>query len=427
MPIQLEIPNLDSQNRLLMTWAPVRVRVRQVGPPSPTQDIDLIFRNGGTVGQLRFSDQRADTGVQEVQRTVPANGDPVEFWIAGQFQSPSESFGDASLAVFAGTNFLGEVPAMVRVRKDANTLTAIERDRFVSALGVLNGQGAGRFAELRAMHIAASDPEAHGDSGFPPWHRAYILDLERELQTIDPQVTLPYWRFDRAAPNLFSPEFIGLPDDSQVVRFTPGHPLQGWVTDSQPGIVRQMGFAPDEAPPPLQGQFPINDEASTLQLGGPDNAYGDFRQAYEVNPHGFAHVSFDSASFIRSIPTAARDPLFFMLHANVDRLWAKWQWFHQRHHRNNANAFAPSNRVGHNIDDTMWPWNGVTTPPRPATAPGGALQSSDVSALPGPSPRVADMMDYLNVTGQRDFESGGELGFCYDDVPFEIEGAGVIT
>ena len=34
---------------------------------------------------------------------------------------------------------------------------------------------------------------------------------------------------------------------------------------------------------------------------------------------------------ISSIGSAARDPLFFLLHCNVDRLWAKWQWLNQRY------------------------------------------------------------------------------------------------
>ena len=49
----------------------------------------------------------------------------------------------------------------------------------------------------------------------------------------------------------------------------------------------------------------------------------------EFNPHGSAHTSF-ILGFINDVGTAARDPLFFMLHANVDRLWAKWQWIHKR-------------------------------------------------------------------------------------------------
>ena len=77
-------------------------------------------------------------------------------------------------------------PTMVRVRKNANRLTTAERDRFLRALATLNGSGIGRFTEFRDMHVGgAPDSEAHGGSGFLPWHRIYLLDLERELQAID--------------------------------------------------------------------------------------------------------------------------------------------------------------------------------------------------------------------------------------------------
>ena len=63
------------------------------------------------------------------------------------------------------------------------------------------------------MHTNVSSPQAHGAPGFLPWHRAYILDLERELQAIDPSVALPYWRFDRPAPNLFTLDFFEIVRD----------------------------------------------------------------------------------------------------------------------------------------------------------------------------------------------------------------------
>lgn len=424
MPIQLELPKLDSNNRLFLTWVPIRVRVRQVGPPDPTQDVTLTFRNGGSVGQLWFSPVLAESGDPEVSVTVPADGSPVEFWMAGEFQQPSVSYGDAALDVAQNGASIGSIPAMVRVRKDANTLTPVERDRFLNAFGILNGQGAGRFGDFRAMHTNASDDEAHGDSAFPPWHRAYILDLERELQAIDPEVTLPYWRFDQPAPNVFSPEFMGSQGPGQSPQFSQGHALENWVTDSQGGIFRQMNFAEDQVPVPRFGQA-ILDEAATLALGGQNNAFGPFRSSYEGNPHGSAHISF--SGFISSIPTAVRDPLFFLLHANVDRLWAKWQWFNRRHDRNEPNAYSQGNRIGHRLGDTMWPWNGVTGAPRPPTAPGGALQASPVTPLPGASPTVVEMLDYMNVTGQQNRQMGGDLGFCYDDVPYEFEGTGGIV
>src|SRR3712207_7149215 len=105
----------------------------------------------------------------------------------------------------------------------------------------------------------------------------------------------------------------------------------------------------------------------------------------EGNPHGRAHTRFGGS--ISSIDTAARDPLFFLLHANVDRLWARWQWIRRRFDVRDTNAFSrpgnatgPGDRtIGHNLNDTMWPWNQINAPPRPPTAPGGTLALSPVT------------------------------------------------
>src|SRR5262249_51647375 len=206
-----------------------------------------------------------------------------------------------------------------RIRKNANTLTTGERDRFVSAFAQLNSQGLGRFADFRNMHTNVSSPQAHGAPGFLPWHRAYLLDLERELQAIDPSVALPYWRFDQPAPNLFNPNFIGVSDSNGTVSFAATNPLQFWVTDGIPGIARRPKFdtGSERANDGLGNA--VLSERQTLALG---RQYAVFREM-EADPHGSAHTSF--GGFISSIPTAAKDPLFFLLHANVDRLWAKWQ------------------------------------------------------------------------------------------------------
>jgi tyrosinase len=135
----------------------------------------------------------------------------------------------------------------------------------------------------------------------------------------------------------------------------------------------------------------------------------------EGNPHASAHTSFGGS--LSSIPTAARDPLFFLLHANVDRLWAKWQRTLGRFDPTVATSFdsngASGNRVGHNLADTMWPWNAIITPPRPSTAPGGALAGSTCVSAPGPRPRVRHCLDYQGTVA-----SGSRLGFDYDDVRF---------
>ena len=150
-------------------------------------------------------------------------------------------------------------------------------------------------------------------------------------------------------------------------------------------------------------------EASTLGLG---TTYPVFR-GMEGNPHGTAHTRWGGS--ISSIPTAAKDPLFFLLHCNVDRLWAKWQRQNNRFNPAQAASYDsnPGNPIGHKLPDTMWPWNGVTGAPRPPTAPGGAMASSACVSAPGAQPRVQSSLDY-----QGSVSANSRLGFDYDDVQF---------
>jgi tyrosinase len=407
MHVEIDIPGTDPQGRVFVTWTPVQATARLVDGVGSTTTISVVFGNAGAVGLLNFAATRTSTFGSTVTRNLPLSGAPVPFWIAGRFGRPSSSYGDAAIKAVQKTvgTLLATKPLMVRVRKNAQTLGAAERDRFLTALGTLNGSGQGRFSDFRDMHVQASSAEAHGNVGFLPWHRAYVLDLERELQRIDPAVTLPYWRFDQPAPALFTTAFMGASGPNDVVQFTPGHPLEQWTTDGQVGITRGLRFAANGIPSSMIS------EAATLALGGANNTYANFR-SMEGTPHGRAHTGFRGS--ISSVPTAARDPLFFMLHANTDRLWAKWQWLHSRTDPADPSAYtAPSpNRIGHALNDTMWPWNGVTTSPRPPTAPGGAFEGSPVTSLPGSSPTVRSMIDAQAVA------ASAPLGFAYDDVPF---------
>jgi tyrosinase len=410
MNVEIRIPGADALGRVFLAWTPVAVTARVVKPVG-SAPIRVTLRNVGAGGRVRFATTRTHLGTPTLALNLPSSGAPVRFFVAGEFGRPSVNLGDAVIeARRTGTsNVLGRVRVTVRVRKNAQTLTPAERDRLVAAFGTLNGGGAGRFRDFRDMHVGEASAEAHGNVGFLPWHRAYLLDLERELQAIDPSVTLPYWRFDQAAPNVFTREFMGLPNAVGRVEFTSGHPFNTWRTDGALGITRLPGFPPGSAPGGLRT------ELETIALGGPapSATYANF-DSMEGNPHGSAHVRF--GGFISSVPSAARDPLFFLLHCNVDRLWAKWQWIHRRTDPAEARAFAAAapDRIGHRLPDTMWPWNGSTAPPRPSTAPGGTLAPSRSTTAPGPTPIVRAMIDYQAVGG------GAPLGFSYDDVPFEL-------
>ena len=155
-------------------------------------------------------------------------------------------------------------------------------------------------------------------------------------------VALPYWRFDRAAPNLFQLDFLGVSDSLGTVRFSNSNPLQFWRTDGVQGINRRPFFNTGAAPPGLLS------EAQTLALG---TQYRAFR-TMEGNPHGMAHTSFGGS--ISSIGSAARDPLFFLLHCNVDRLWAKWQRQNGRFNAAQAASYDPgAHPIGHIVSPRL--------------------------------------------------------------------------
>ena len=204
--------------------------------------------------------------------------------------------------------------------------------------------------------------------GFLPWHRAYLLDLERELQAIDPSVALPYWRFDQPAPNLFTPDFFGTSNAVGTVQFSNSNPLQFWTTDGVQGINRAPRNNWNPATQPGPG---IITEAQTLALG---TQYPAFR-TMEGNPHGTAHTRFGGS--IRQIGTAAKDPLFFLLHCNVDRLWAKWQRQNGRFNPAQAASYDNSWRkpdrpqpAGHDVA-VEWNHRRSTSPERARRRDGG--------------------------------------------------------
>jgi tyrosinase len=407
MDVEIQINNKANAAARFVTWAPASCRIRITNPAGSQgqalHNVRLTGRSTATGGAVNFRQGTSGQFSTSLTLPVPINGNWVPFFIAGRFGRPSINLGDVTVEARKGNALLGTTPCTVRIRKNANTLTAGERDRFVAAFAQLNNQGAGPFAAFRDMHTNVSSPQAHGAPGFLPWHRAYLLDLERELQAIDPSVALHYWRFDRASPNIFTRDFLGVSDSVGTVAFSPNNPLQFWVTDGVQGITRRPFFSTSSAPPGLRN------EADTFALG---TTYSGFR-SMEGNPHGSAHTSFGGS--ISSINTAARDPLFFLLHCNVDRLWAKWQRLNNRFNSAQAASYhgSGSNPIGHNLPDTMWPWNGITGPPRPPTAPGGTMAPSPSVSAPGLRPRVRDSLDYRG-----NVAAAGNLGFDYDDVPF---------
>lgn len=421
MAIELKINNSQDPNARYITYAPSPCQIRQT-PSATALNITLSSRAASAGGGEAVFYASRTPGAQPTATldvSLPADGSWVDFGLGGRAGKPSVDDLDCLLVASSTTSEELTVPLMVRVRKNANKLKAQERDRFLLALAKLNSvvqpPAPSSYQALRNMHVTAANGEEHSGPQFLPWHRTYLLDLERQLQAIDPSVSMHYWRFDEPSPNVFSRQFMGetrrSPVAASFVTLDPGNPLVAWVTDSVPGILRSSTFNTLTEAAPGQPGFELLNQAETLALG---DAYPDFR-AMEGTPHGAAHVSFNG--WISSIPTAPKDPLFFMLHSNVDRLWALWQWINLRTDGDAPDTYTGQNRDGRRVGDTMWPWNGVITPPRPNFAPGNGLPASLLTATPGSKPTVRSTIDYH---GSRVGMPSDWLGFSYDDVPFEF-------
>jgi tyrosinase len=417
MALEIEINGSAALEARYVSYAPSPCRIRQTAAAAPLQ---LTLHSepaqpGG--GQAVLYDDPANPPRDTLDLTLPADGSWVDFSLGGKWQSPSVDDRDCLLIASGGGETL-TVPLMVRVRKNAEKLLPRERDRFLEALAKLNASGL--YQTFRDMHVLGMlnvvDSQEHRGPHFLPWHRTYLLDFERELQRFDASVSLHYWRFDEPAPNVFQRDFMGetakvaFGDPPSDVTFDAGHWLDGWITDGQPGISRSAMFdTQTSAAPGLPLDFPLLDQDDTLALGADFTAFA----VMEGSPHGAAHVSF--AGSISGIDTAAKDPLFFMLHCNVDRLWALWQWLERRVDPDDPQVYTGQDVDGRRLDDSTWPWNGVETFPRPNFAPGGDLAGSPTTTAPGPQPTIRGVID-----SQGHLSAAARLGYGYDDVPFEL-------
>jgi tyrosinase len=443
--VLIEINRTPETTDDYVTWAPTPCRVKLEGA---CDDLEVVLVNDPDAvkdedcGVVTFGDKDPAPGwatptADTLKLTLPRSGAWVNFVIAGKYGRPSSNDKDAVIQARAGKVdglVCGEQKLMVRVRKNADRLTASEQKRFLKALAKLHFHKGG-YSIYHEIHRSCSNAfskrnlEAYGGPGFLPWNRAFILRFERDLQAIDPSVTLPYWKFDEKALNVFSAHFmgenpVGRPGKAVEVTFSPANPLFGWAVQDargrQVGIFRDGISAHTEAPPTARIK---PDRATTAQ-----DRFDRFADI-EWNPHDRAQVWIGGSGWMGHPGTAVMDPIFFLLHSNVDRLWAGWQFIHNRFGVTAVDYSALGKfpnagpiHKGHYLEDTMWPWNGKigkdpdgggVAAERPKNAPGGAFPQSKLHKLGPPMhPRPLDVIDY---SGRNDPSRG--LGYCYDTVP----------
>jgi hypothetical protein len=174
----------------------------------------------------------------------------------------------------------------------------------------------------------------HGGPEFVPWHREIVNRLEQMLRQINPQLSLHYWDWTqdpRAIPNanlgggtsgtlnLFTPDFMGYGGGSSAPIGEPWLTAGYYVPGASPH--RDSSFNPAD-PPDSVTRFvagspaSINDDNDILIAGDYAVMRGRMENVHD-SMHGFVNMGGTHVSF--------RDPFVFLLHSNVDRLFAKWQ------------------------------------------------------------------------------------------------------
>jgi N-acetylneuraminic acid mutarotase len=152
-----------------------------------------------------------------------------------------------------------------------------------------------------------SDPEQYQQWYFLPWHRLMLHQFEGVIREVlhDEDFTLPYWN-----------PVTGNPDDLVVpaVFRDPGSTLYDgtrwfWVNNGERIDTLYKDWLTLDA---LNEKFYID---------SPNGSLG-FNPRLDQNPHFFTHFALggDMAEF----STVGADPMFYLHHANIDRLWESW-------------------------------------------------------------------------------------------------------
>ncbi|MEU1671460.1 tyrosinase family protein [Streptomyces roseifaciens] len=257
------------------------------------------------------------------------------------------------------------------VRKNQANLTATEKRNFVNAVLELKRTGVyDGFVRTHNEFIMSDtdngDRVGHRSPSFLPWHRRFLIQFEQELQKIDSSVTLPYWDWtvDRTAnASIFGADFMGGNGRSRDAQVTTGpfaYSTGKWTinvsVDNRNFLQREMGAAgtlPTRAQVDAVMAMPVYDTApwNSASEGSFRNYLEGWRGQGRV--HNNVHVWMGGQMATGVSPN---DPVFWLHHCHIDKLWSDWQRMHPQ------SAYLPAAGTANVVDlnDTMRPWNNVT-------------------------------------------------------------------
>lgn len=157
---------------------------------------------------------------------------------------------------------------------------------------------------------------------FFPWHRIYLYYFERIVRqaVVDSggpaDWTIPYWNYDLDSTHAALPEPFLKPASDGNPLFISGRnerPSQG-----KP-ITKLLGFE--------RYALTLREFIGNAMFGGGNRSPHQPRfwgqpGPPEISPHGAVHIAVGGV--MADPEMAAQDPIFWLHHANIDRIWAVW-------------------------------------------------------------------------------------------------------
>ncbi len=227
------------------------------------------------------------------------------------------------------------MPAKPFVRREARSLPAGDETipayaRAVRAMLEKPDTDPTSWYYQAAMHGTAVKPDQklwngckHYSWWFLAWHRMYVYYFERivrqvVIETGGPEDwALPYWNY------CLQGEHAEIPDPFRDQRDAQGNP-NPLFRERAPGINTGVPLRDEYTTPKFalaRPQF-----VGAPEFGGgiasPNPQFSEYTGEVEETPHNAVHNGL--GGLMRNPLTAAQDPIFWLHHANIDRLWVEW-------------------------------------------------------------------------------------------------------
>ena len=212
--------------------------------------------------------------------------------------------------------------------------------RAVGRMQTLDAENPLSWAYQAAMHGTYSTGDGrlppgwnsceHGTWYFVAWHRMYVLYFEQIVRSMVVSLggptdwALPYWNY--------TPADLGNPSIPDAFR-DPRSPLYVWERRVTPYNVNAGARLPDSVtaiastmatPSFLVGPMVHPAMGFGGQVTSPIHLNSGFG-ALERQPHNVVHDAVGGTyGWMADVNFAAQDPIFWLHHSNIDRLWASW-------------------------------------------------------------------------------------------------------